>query len=128
MSRIQELIAASLAKLTDFQRATVNAVMQRFDDAQQNRILVADEVGLGKTVVARGVIARMLLRHLKIHGDEPARPLRVTYICSNQSLADENRRKLAIFTEKDAETYVQAPTFWRLAELGVARITALTVS
>lgn len=121
MSSKQELIAASLAKLTDFQRATVNAVMQRFDDAQQNRILVADEVGLGKTVVARGVIARMLLRHLKIHGDEPARPLRVTYICSNQSLADENRRKLAIFTEKDAETYVQAPTFWRLAELGVAR-------
>ena len=121
MSSKQELIAASLAKLTDFQRATVDAVMQRFDNAQQNRILVADEVGLGKTVVARGVIARMLLRHLRIHGDEPARPLRVTYICSNQTLADENRRKLAIFTNMDAETYVQAPTFWRLAELGVAR-------
>ncbi|MCR1767720.1 helicase-related protein [Burkholderia glumae] len=121
MNSKQELIAASLAKLTDFQRATVNAVMQRFDHAQQNRILVADEVGLGKTVVARGVIARMLLRHLRTHGEEPARPLRVTYICSNQTLADENRRKLAIFTDKDAETYVQAPTFWRLAELGVAR-------
>ncbi|WP_061953327.1 helicase-related protein [Cupriavidus pauculus] len=121
MSSRQELIAASFAKLTDFQRATVDAVMQRFDDAKQNRMLVADEVGLGKTVVARGVIAKMLLRHLRMYGDEPARPLRVTYICSNQTLANENRRKLAIFTDKDAATYVQAPTFWRLAELGVAR-------
>ncbi|MGF6872204.1 helicase-related protein [Paraburkholderia sp. MM5477-R1] len=121
MSSKRELIAASFAKLTDFQRATVDAVMQRFDQAQQNRLLVADEVGLGKTVVARGVIARMLLRHLTMHGDEPARPLRVTYICSNQTLANENRRKLAIFPDKEAATYVQAPTFWRLAELGVAR-------
>lgn len=121
MSSKRELIAASLARLTDFQRATVDTVMQRFDEAQQNRLLVADEVGLGKTVVARGVIAKMLLRHLKMFGDEPARPLRVTYIFSNQTLANENRRKLAIFSDKDAATYVQAPTFWRLAELGVAR-------
>ncbi|UVE66925.1 DEAD/DEAH box helicase [Burkholderia pyrrocinia] len=121
MSRKQELIVTSFAKLTDFQQATVDAVMQRFDGAQQNRVLVADEVGLGKTVVARGVIATMLQRYLSVHGEEPARPLRVTYICSNQTLADENRRKLAIFTGKDAAVYVQAPTFWRLAELGVAR-------
>jgi hypothetical protein len=117
----QDLIAASFAKLTDFQQATVDAVMQRFDAGQQNRVLVADEVGLGKTVVARGVIAKMLQRYLLTNGEEPGRPLRVTYICSNQTLAEENRRKLAIFSDADADTYVQAPTFWRLAELGVAR-------
>lgn len=121
MSSKQELIAGSFDRLTDFQKATVKAVMQRFEGDQQPRVLVADEVGLGKTVVARGVIAQMLLRYLATHGDTPARPLRVTYICSNQTLAEENRLKLAIFSDKAADDYVQSPTFWRLAELGVMR-------
>lgn len=121
MSSKQELIAGSFDRLTDFQKATVKAVVQRFEEHQQPRVLVADEVGLGKTVVARGVIAQMLLRYLAAHGDTPARPLRVTYICSNQTLAQENRLKLAIFSREAAENYVQSPTFWRLAELGVIR-------
>ncbi|CAE6773720.1 DEAD/DEAH box helicase [Paraburkholderia nemoris] len=121
MSSKQELIVGSFDRLTDFQKATVKAVVQRFEEDQQPRVLVADEVGLGKTVVARGVIAQMLLRYLATHGDTPARPLRVTYICSNQTLAEENRRKLAIFSGKAADDFVQSPTFWRLAELGVRR-------
>ncbi|EON12900.1 DEAD/DEAH box helicase [Pandoraea sp. SD6-2] len=121
MSSKQELIIGSFDRLTDFQKATVEAVVQRFEEEHQPRVLVADEVGLGKTVVARGVIAQMLLRYLETHGDTPVRPLRVTYICSNQTLAEENRRKLAIFSGTTADAFVQAPTFWRLAELGVRR-------
>lgn len=52
-------IIAPLTGLKDFQQRTVNYVFQQFyGDKQQNRFLVADEVGLGKTMVARGIIAK----------------------------------------------------------------------
>ena len=40
------------SQLKDFQIATVNYVFKRFTDAENlcNRFLVADEVGLGKTL------------------------------------------------------------------------------
>jgi hypothetical protein len=121
MKSREQLIAASLDGLTDFQRATVDTVVERFGRDGQRRVLVADEVGLGKTVIARGVIARLLQNHLELHAGALMAPLRVTYICSNQALAVENRRKLAIFSGADASRYVQEPTFWRLADLGVVR-------
>ena len=54
--------APALAPLKAFQRRTVDYV---FDDSTARtdpvrQFLVADEVGLGKTMVARGVIARMI--------------------------------------------------------------------
>ena len=50
---------SALKGLKDFQRTTVDYVFQRFYGANPTRrFLVADEVGLGKTLVARGVIAR----------------------------------------------------------------------
>ena len=54
--------APVLAQLKDFQRATVEAVFDRIYVHQPGtrRFLVADEVGLGKTFVARGVIARTI--------------------------------------------------------------------
>ena len=57
-------------------------------------MLVADEVGLGKSVVAKGLIARLLEKHLRKPTDE-FKPFRVTYICSQLALAIENRQKLA---------------------------------
>lgn len=122
MRREAKLIEHALHSLTDFQMATVEAVVKSFGAADQQRVLVADEVGLGKTVIAKGVIAKLLQLHLRQYGDVPDVPLRVTYICSNQALAQENRRKLAIFVRGDAEAYVQEPTFGRLAELGVNRV------
>jgi len=52
----------ALRPLKAFQRRTVSYVFNRFyQDAQTTRqFLVADEVGLGKTMVARGVIARAI--------------------------------------------------------------------
>ena len=51
-----------MADLKDFQRATVDYVFKRMyeDPDQVHRFLVADEVGLGKTLVARGLIAKAI--------------------------------------------------------------------
>ena len=56
--------APTLSRLKDFQRRTVDYVFRRMylDESPALRFLVADEVGLGKTLVARGVIARALDR------------------------------------------------------------------
>lgn len=109
----------SLAQLTDFQNATVEEACQRLvgPAGPQGRLLVGDEVGLGKTLVARGVIAKLLLNYL--NRGKLRRPFRVVYICSNLALAQENANKLAVFHGKGAEKWVSSPSFGRLAELGL---------
>ena len=52
------------------------------------RFLVADEVGLGKTVVARGVIESMMRRK------RDCGPLRVFYVCSSLAIAAQNKGSL----------------------------------
>src|SRR5215218_7382874 len=53
-------ISRILDSLKDFQRSTVDYTLRRLwlDDDWVKRFLVADEVGLGKTMVAKGVIAK----------------------------------------------------------------------
>ena len=52
----------ALGGLKDFQRWTVDTVFRRLygDEDPTRHFLVADEVGLGKTLVARGVIAKAI--------------------------------------------------------------------
>lgn len=80
--------------LKDFQRATVDRIVEVFENGQ-NRVLVADEVGLGKTLIARGVIAKTAL----VHHHDRDRLFKVVYVCSNQSIADQNLNKLRISQE-----------------------------
>ena len=69
-----------------FQMATASAVMQGLHRPDgEGRFLVADEVGLGKTVVAQGVIAEMLARHGK---------LTVFYIANGRRVASQNAKRL----------------------------------
>lgn len=82
--------------LKDFQRATVNHVIKLYGQSF-NRVLVADEVGLGKTVVARGVIARFAALREKENDDL----VKVAYICSNQNIVRQNVRKLQISSHTD---------------------------
>ena len=53
---------ATLATLKDFQRRTVDYAFRRLytDPDLTRRFLIADEVGLGKTLVARGLIAKAI--------------------------------------------------------------------
>ena len=84
---------SALAGLKDFQRRTVEYVFQRFYSVNSTpRFLVADEVGLGKTLVARGIIAKTL-EHLQ--DDEDLR-VDVIYICSNAAIATQNVNRLNV--------------------------------
>ena len=83
-----------LSGLKDFQRATVERVFALFTDKQSPRcrVLVADEVGLGKTLVAKGIIAKTALYQQQ--NNDPI--FKVVYVCSNQSIAGQNLAKLKI--------------------------------
>lgn len=85
---------AILRGLKDFQRDTVEHAFHRLFDAPDStkRFLVADEVGLGKTMVARGVVAKTIER---LRRDGVGR-IDVVYICSNADIAAQNVRKLDV--------------------------------
>ena len=85
--------------LKDFQRATVERIDHLYRSGQR-RILVSDEVGLGKTLIARGTVAKMA-RLRREEGDEL---FKVVYICSNASIADQNLRKLRVTHEAKTES------------------------
>ncbi len=81
--------------LKDFQKETVEHIGKLFKNGQ-NRILVADEVGLGKTLIAKGAIAKVA----KICLDERKKVLNVVYVCSNQEIARQNIKILNVFDAK----------------------------
>ncbi|WP_030487910.1 C-terminal helicase domain-containing protein [Micromonospora chokoriensis] len=83
-----------MAGLKDFQRATVAHVIDRYFGVDPTRrFLVADETGLGKSVVARGVIAQTLQR---LQDDDSIERVDVIYVCSNQDVARQNIGRLKV--------------------------------
>ncbi len=91
-----------LAGLKDFQRRTVEYVFKRLyrDPKPTNRFLVADEVGLGKTLVARGIIAKTV-RHLQQQGEKR---IDILYICSNATIAQQNLNRLNV-TDQETSSF-----------------------
>jgi len=82
-----EIAPAVINGLKDFQRRTVEHAFHRLykaDDSTQ-RFLVADEVGTGKTMVAKGVIAKAI-DHLQTEKD--VQRIDIIYICSNSAIAN----------------------------------------
>lgn len=88
-------VERELNGLKDFQRRTVEYAYRRLweDEDSSRRFLVADEVGLGKTLVARGLITRTI-DHLWDSAD--VERIDIVYICSNQQIAAQNIRTLDI--------------------------------
>jgi hypothetical protein len=84
--------------LRDFQQATVDYAYRRLylDPDRVDRFLVADEVGLGKTWVAKGVIAQAVA-----HLWDTKKRIDVLYICSNAEIARQNINRLNIGESKD---------------------------
>lgn len=89
---------AALAPLKVFQRRTVDYVFDRLcgEHNPVRQFLVADEVGLGKTMVARGVIARMI----EYLWDSTKR-INILYICSNQAIAAQNLNRLNVLGRRE---------------------------
>lgn len=76
----------------DFQEATAQRILHLFKDEGRGRLLLADEVGLGKTFVARRVIELVKEWHKAEHDDF----FKMVYICSNANIADQNIGKLGV--------------------------------
>ena len=87
---------AVLDGLKPFQRDTVEYAFERLYRASDStrRFLVADEVGLGKTLVARGVIAKAI-DHLW-ERDARVEQINIVYVCTNAQIARQNVRRLQI--------------------------------
>jgi len=94
MSHSKIPVEQVLEGLKDFQRRSVDYVFRRLylDSEPAKRFLIADEVGLGKTLVARGLIAKAV-NHLWDRGVDR---VDVIYICSNANIARQNINRLKI--------------------------------
>ena len=70
-----------LPTLKPFQRATVEHAFERlYSPTGSGRFLVADEVGLGKTMVAKGIIAKAIDR-LESDGSNRMLPPCIKFSC-----------------------------------------------
>ena len=102
---------AVLSGLKEFQRRTAEYAFERLYGSEDStrRFLIADEVGLGKTLVAAGVIAKAI-DHLRALGTPR---IDVIYICSNQAIARQNldriRYRLSMETRPLAERITLLP-------------------
>ncbi|MGO9957515.1 MAG: hypothetical protein ACLP50_16355 [Solirubrobacteraceae bacterium] len=98
MSAERFLATPALSLLKAFQRRTVDYVFDRLYGTNDpvRQFLVADVVGLGKTMVARGLIARMI-EHLW----EKSERIDILYICSNQAIAAQNINRLNVLGRRE---------------------------
>ena len=92
--KLDDIEQRIMSGLKDFQQATVNRIDALYRSGQM-RVLVSDEVGLGKTLIAKGTIAK-LAQMQKARGDKL---VKVVYICSNSAIAGQNLDKLMISNE-----------------------------
>jgi hypothetical protein len=88
-----------LSRLKEFQRKSVEHIFDKMyrAEAPVHRFLLADEVGLGKTMIARGVIAKAI-QHLAAKG---VKRIDVVYVCSNLDIARQNIWRLNVTEDED---------------------------
>lgn len=119
--------SAILASLKPFQRKTVEHVFRRLwtDRDPVDRFLVADEVGLGKTMIAKGVAAKAI-DHLWAED----RPITIAYICSNGQIAKQNLQRLRALTggeiQDNADRLTMLPATMGRADTERIQLVSLT--
>ncbi len=85
----------------DFQKEAIKKVVGGYERKENNRFLVADEVGLGKTIIAKGTIRCLMYFNYLSKGCPKEYEYNVLYLCSNLNIAEQNKSKLGIAeTEK----------------------------
>ena len=85
-----------MAEPKDFQEKTAKRIADLLINGR-SRVLLADEVGLGKTIVARRVIE--LIRGWR--EDAKDNFYKVVYICSNANISKQNIRELGVQNSSD---------------------------
>ena len=96
-----------------FQEAAVNAALAAFGDHNgRRRFMVADEVGLGKTVVAKELARRM--------SEDGRAPLVIYYIANGHAVSHQNKSRVVDFL-KDYSRKAAIATPDRLSLIAVAR-------
>ncbi|CAJ8146879.1 DEAD/DEAH box helicase [Burkholderia pseudomallei] len=96
-----------------FQDAAVDAALAAFSDLEgRRRFLVADEVGLGKTVVAKELARRM--------SDDGRRPLVIYYIANGHAVSHQNKGRVVGFLG-DSQRKAATATPDRLSLIAVAK-------
>ena len=84
---------ATAERIADiFRVATIGPDGKELKSGGQRRVLLADEVGLGKTIVASEVIARVRELRKMVNDDM----FRVVYVCSNMNIVQQNIANLGI--------------------------------
>jgi hypothetical protein len=91
--RPDQELAAATAGLKEFQHATVRTVVDALYGQNKPRFLVADEVGLGKTKIARAVVTETIRR---LWNREDVDRIDIVYICSNGQIARQNIEDLRV--------------------------------
>lgn len=91
---MEQIVKDTLDGLKDFQAKSVEHLFKRLYKDGNKRVLLADEVGLGKTIVAKGIIAKAYQHYLDYEDKKKNPTFNVVYICSNQALAKQNIDKL----------------------------------
>jgi hypothetical protein len=87
-------VESILSTLKDFQRNTVEYVFERmYGEQGADRFLVADEVGLGKTLVAKGIVAKIV----DALSRKPDHRIDIVYLCANRDIARQNIDRLNLF-------------------------------
>ncbi|WP_165072294.1 helicase-related protein [Desulfovibrio sp. ZJ200] len=99
IDRLDAIENRIMGGLKDFQRATVERVDWLYRHGQR-RVLVSDEVGLGKTIIARGTVSKVA----KLQREKGDELVKVVYICSNAAIAAQNLSKLRISRELRADS------------------------
>jgi hypothetical protein len=87
-----------MTELAEFQRRTCQVALERFEGKGPRRFLVADEVGLGKTIIARSIAQGLRARR---------RRLNVMYLCPSLDIVGQNRLKFVSLTGMDEKEYSQ---------------------
>lgn len=120
-----------LCRLKDFQKRSAHNAFNRLyrDKDSTSRFLIADEVGLGKTVICRGLIALAIEEIAKTKDFKQGRNnIDIIYICSNQDIASQNIRKLNFVNEDEsfASRITLIPEIYSQKELGRVRFVSFT--
>ncbi|WP_017792060.1 helicase-related protein [Leucobacter salsicius] len=116
---------AVLQGLRSFQQDAVAHVTNQFygpeSAAHSGRFLIADETGLGKSVIARGIVAETIRA---LESDDSVKRIDIVYICSNRDLAGQNLKRLNV----TGQTEVAMATRLSLLALESSRLSTPSTS